>query len=166
LDYEEAGRILTRDWNLYDAQHTVFVPANLRPVELQQGYIDLMTRIFDYDNIRKRLIGAFIEGKAKQMWLPYWLEVAVYLKTLAALVLKGDREGYRFAQSLRPYILKNQLSVLNLLFQIDQHDFAVRNLGSLVEHPYDLDVPSWQERHPGGIPAARLGSEAVHETAG
>ncbi len=166
MDYNEAGRILTRNWNLYDAQHTVFIPANLRPIELQQGYIDLMSRIFEYNNITKRLIGAFIEGKAKQMWLPYPLEVAVYLKTLAALVLKRDWEGYRFAQSLRPYILKNQLSVLNLLFQIDQHDFAMRNLGSLAEHPYDLDVPSWRERHPAVAPPTDRITEAVPQIAG
>jgi radical SAM superfamily enzyme YgiQ (UPF0313 family) len=148
MEFDEQGRILTREWRLYDAQHTVFVPANMRPIELQQGYIDLMLRLFDYGNVRKRLIKAFVEGGAKQMWLPYPLQLAVYAKTLAALVAKRDWEALRFALSLRSYVLKNTLSVLNILFQIDQHDFAVKNRGSLAEHPYPLDVPSWQERHP------------------
>jgi len=157
MEYDEAGRIMTREWKLYDAQHTVFVPMNMRPVELQQGYIDLMTRVFDYTNIRKRLIKAFVEGGAKQMWLPYPLHIAVYLKTLAQLKLAGDKDAYRFTRSLQPYILNNSLSVLNVLFQIDQHDFAVKNLGSLAEHSHELDVPSWQERQAAGtVKPARL----------
>lgn len=146
LAYDEAGRILTREWKLYDAQHTVFVPARLRPIELQKGYIALMDRVFDYRNIRKRLIGAYIEGGARQVRLPYPLQLALYLKTLLALAVRRDRESYRFVQSLRSHILSNRLSVLNVLFQIDQHDFARRNHASLAEHPYDLDVPSWRER--------------------
>jgi hypothetical protein len=85
----------------------------------------------------------------------------VYLKTLAALALKRDRAALRFALSLRSYIVTYKLSALNILFQIDQHDFAVKNVGSLAEHPYDLDVPSWQER----LAAERVG-EPVGGAAG
>jgi radical SAM superfamily enzyme YgiQ (UPF0313 family) len=146
IEYDEAGRILTREWKLYDAQHTVFVPANFRPRELQQGYIDLMTRVFDYANVKKRLVKAFVEGGARQVRLPYPLQVLTYAKTLAALAVKRDRDGLRFAWSLRGHVLTNRLSALNIMFQIDQHDFAVKNVGSMAEHPYDLDVPSWSER--------------------
>ena len=166
LKYYDAGRILTREWKLYDAQHTVFVPMNMRPIEIQQKCIALMTRLFDYVNVRKRLIKAFVEGGAKQMWLPYPLQIAVYLKTMAALAAKRDWEGLRFAWSLRPYILKNQLSVLNILFQIDQHHFALKNQGSLAEHSYSLDVPSWQERLRADARAADRIPEAVPEIAG
>jgi radical SAM superfamily enzyme YgiQ (UPF0313 family) len=34
---EREGRILTRDWELYDAQHVVFRPALMSPQELQMG---------------------------------------------------------------------------------------------------------------------------------
>lgn len=34
---ESQGRILTRDWSLYDAQHVVFQPARMTVEELQQG---------------------------------------------------------------------------------------------------------------------------------
>ena len=145
-EFEAAGRILSLEWKLYDAQHTVFIPANMRPIELQTGYVALMRRLFDYANIRKRLIATFVEGGANQFRLPYPLQVMVYLKTLAALVAKRDWEGYRFVQSLRSYILQDRLSVLNVLFQIDQHDCAVKNEATLAEHPFDLDIPSWRER--------------------
>ena len=35
---EEEGRIVTRDWNLYDTRHVVFRPARLKPEALKDGY--------------------------------------------------------------------------------------------------------------------------------
>jgi radical SAM superfamily enzyme YgiQ (UPF0313 family) len=32
------GRMLTRDWNLYDTRHVVYLPAQLRPEALKAGY--------------------------------------------------------------------------------------------------------------------------------
>jgi hypothetical protein len=32
------GRIVTRDWNLYDTRHVVYKPARLRPEALKAGY--------------------------------------------------------------------------------------------------------------------------------
>lgn len=32
------GRMLTRDWNLYDTRHVVYQPARLKPEALKQGY--------------------------------------------------------------------------------------------------------------------------------
>ena len=35
---EAAGRILTRDWDLYDTRHVVYRPARLTPEQLKHGY--------------------------------------------------------------------------------------------------------------------------------
>jgi hypothetical protein len=35
---EREGRMLTRDWNLYDTRHVVYRPAELTPEELKTGY--------------------------------------------------------------------------------------------------------------------------------
>jgi radical SAM superfamily enzyme YgiQ (UPF0313 family) len=35
---EREGRILTRDWNLYDTRHVVYHPAQLKPDTLKEGY--------------------------------------------------------------------------------------------------------------------------------
>ncbi|MBI4591165.1 MAG: radical SAM protein [Candidatus Rokubacteria bacterium] len=147
--YEE-GRILTMDWRLYDAQHTVFVPMRMRPLELQEGFVNLVSRVLSYPNIRKRLVNAYVNGRSRQVVLPYPLQVSVYVKTLATLALTGDREGYRFVRELTPHLLANRLSMLQVLGQLDQHDFAVKNRQTLAEHPYDLDIPSWEERCGGG----------------
>jgi len=54
--------------------------------------------------------------------------------------------GARFVRDLRLHILRGRLSMLTVIYQIDQHDFAVKNRHTLREIPYDLDVPSWEER--------------------
>jgi hypothetical protein len=35
---EEEGRIVTRDWDLYDTRHVVYRPARLKPAVLKDGY--------------------------------------------------------------------------------------------------------------------------------
>ena len=35
---EQEGRIVTRDWNLYDTRHVVYRPARLQPEALKDGY--------------------------------------------------------------------------------------------------------------------------------
>src|SRR5207247_4798748 len=35
---EQEGRIVTRDWNLYDTRHVVYRPARLAPETLKEGY--------------------------------------------------------------------------------------------------------------------------------
>ena len=80
------------------------------------------------------------------MALPYPAEMALYYKIAATLKLTGDAEGVRFVKALKPAISSGQLSMMAVLVQLDQHDFAVRNRLTLREHRYNLDVPSWQER--------------------
>jgi radical SAM superfamily enzyme YgiQ (UPF0313 family) len=35
---EAQGRLLHRDWDLYDTRHTVFLPARMTPAQLEEGY--------------------------------------------------------------------------------------------------------------------------------
>ena len=56
LDHE--GRILTRDWELYDGQHVVFEPRNMTPAELAKGHERAWKRVYRYGSIARRLIRA------------------------------------------------------------------------------------------------------------
>jgi hypothetical protein len=157
----EEGRILSTDWRFFDGQHTIFVPMKMRPLELQQGFVDLISRVFEYRHLEKRLVNAFVKHGSRQMMLPYPLQLLLYGKIVAMLALTGDREGSRFVRNLRPYILQNKLSMLSVIYQIDQHDFAVKNRHTLTELPFDLDVPSWEARRvtapvSGGLSGAGL----------
>jgi radical SAM superfamily enzyme YgiQ (UPF0313 family) len=45
-EMEESGRLLTRDWSLYDGQHVVFQPKNMSAYELQRDTFRAMKRFY------------------------------------------------------------------------------------------------------------------------
>ena len=51
---ELEGRLLHRDWSLYDTAHAVFRPKHMTPEELEQGYGWLYERLFSHGSIWKR----------------------------------------------------------------------------------------------------------------
>jgi radical SAM superfamily enzyme YgiQ (UPF0313 family) len=52
---EAEGRILTRNWELYDAQHVVFQPARMSVEELQRGTRRAWQYAYSYRSIARRL---------------------------------------------------------------------------------------------------------------
>lgn len=52
---ESEGRLLTRDWRLYDAQHVVFRPAQMTPDELQRGTESAWKFAYSWGSIARRL---------------------------------------------------------------------------------------------------------------
>lgn len=53
--FEAEGRILTRDWTLYDAQHVVFQPAQMTPEELLRGTEWTWKKVYGLGSIARRL---------------------------------------------------------------------------------------------------------------
>jgi radical SAM superfamily enzyme YgiQ (UPF0313 family) len=51
---EAEGRLLHRDWTLYDTAHAVFRPKNMSPEELEQGYAWMYQRLFSHASIWRR----------------------------------------------------------------------------------------------------------------
>ncbi|MEP7351913.1 MAG: radical SAM protein [Acidobacteriota bacterium] len=51
---EAEGRLLHRDWDLYDTAHAVFQPKHMSPEELEQGYGWLYDRLFSHSSIWHR----------------------------------------------------------------------------------------------------------------
>jgi radical SAM superfamily enzyme YgiQ (UPF0313 family) len=52
---EQQGRILTRNWELYDSQHVVFQPARMSVKELQLGTEQAWRHAYSYSSIARRL---------------------------------------------------------------------------------------------------------------
>lgn len=52
---EQEERILTKNWSLYDAQHVVFQPKLMTVKELADGHERVWKKIYQYNNIFKRL---------------------------------------------------------------------------------------------------------------
>ncbi len=48
---EAEGRLLHRDWNLYDTRHTVFRPARMTPERLEEGYWKSYQHFYQWSNI-------------------------------------------------------------------------------------------------------------------
>lgn len=54
---EAEGRLLHRDWNLYDTAHAVFRPKHMSPGELEHGYEWIYHRLFSHTSIWRRSPG-------------------------------------------------------------------------------------------------------------
>lgn len=52
---EQEGRILTKDWSLYDSMHCVFQPKNMTPRELEDIFLKIWKESYTYKNIFSRL---------------------------------------------------------------------------------------------------------------
>ena len=52
---EREGRILTKDWRLYDAMHAVIRPLNMSPQELEETLLWAYRRFYSVGSIAKRL---------------------------------------------------------------------------------------------------------------
>jgi len=51
---EAEGRLLHRNWTLYDTGHAVFKPKHMTPEELEQGYAWIYQRLFSHASIWRR----------------------------------------------------------------------------------------------------------------
>jgi radical SAM superfamily enzyme YgiQ (UPF0313 family) len=51
---EAEGRLLHRDWSLYDTAHAVFRPKHMTPEELEEGYACIYQRLFSHTSIWRR----------------------------------------------------------------------------------------------------------------
>ena len=95
FDLEEQGRLLTRDWNLYDAHHIVFKPEQMSPYELQKATIRAFKKFYSLSHIFDNLFTTGVRSVAFRA-LGFWM------------VRSWERENrwyYRFLQALsRPSV--------------------------------------------------------------
>ena len=54
---QEEGRLLTRDWSLYDMAHVVYRPKNLSTEQLLDGYCRLLKESYSWSSMFQRLWG-------------------------------------------------------------------------------------------------------------
>ncbi len=57
---EAEGRILTKNWSLYDVEHVVFKPKLLTPEQLEEGLLFAWRETYRFVNIAKRIKDLFI----------------------------------------------------------------------------------------------------------
>ncbi len=130
---EAEGRLLTRQWELYDGHHAVFQPARMTPYELQNETISAFKRFYTFRNIFKnvhtpgwetsfyRSVGCYLvrHFERKNRWYDRALErlqdiepkpVPLFFRTLKAHPGEGQ-EG--MPASLRIFLIEKK-GVLHL----------------------------------------------------
>ncbi len=76
---EAEGRLLHRNWELYDTAHAVFRPRHMSPEELEHGYAWIYQRLFSHESIWRRrpsewravgpyLAGAYLYKRSNGLW--------------------------------------------------------------------------------------------------
>ncbi len=76
---EAEGRLLHRDWSLYDTAHAVFRPKHMSPEELEQGYAWMYESLFSHASIWRRrpadwravapyLAGSYLYKRSNRLW--------------------------------------------------------------------------------------------------
>jgi len=79
---EAEGRLLHRDWALYDTGHAVFRPKHMTPEELERGYAWIYQRLFSHASIWRRrpaewqavplyLAMSYLYKRSNRIW--HWL---------------------------------------------------------------------------------------------
>jgi len=59
--FDREGRILTRNWELYDGQHVVHLPKNMTPRQLQEGHERAWKAAYSRRAILKRISKARVQ---------------------------------------------------------------------------------------------------------
>lgn len=110
-DMERDGRMLHKDWSLFDTGNVVFQPKHMTPQQLQEGYEYAYDRLFSWKSIWRRrpqqlaAVPAYLAGSLlykKSNWL--WRLLIKYRLTNALwkpLIELSRRRHVKYRESLR-----------------------------------------------------------------
>jgi radical SAM superfamily enzyme YgiQ (UPF0313 family) len=106
---EREGRILHRDWDLYDTAHVVFQPKRMSPQELYEGYAATYRRLFSLASIWRRrpagianalpyLGGSYLYKRCNWLW-PWLIRARLTHALWSPLVELSRRRHVRWAEA-------------------------------------------------------------------
>ena len=95
--YEREGRIITRDWSLYDMMNVTFIPKKMTPWELQEQFFIASKRFYSFFSSFK-IFKAFGAGSG-------WRRLGLWLFVRLAII--GKRASARFQKDSYMYQLKH-----------------------------------------------------------
>ncbi|KPA08862.1 radical SAM domain-containing protein [Candidatus Magnetomorum sp. HK-1] len=125
--FEKEGRILSKDWQLYDTKHVVFQPENI-PVEvLADGYKKIVKSIYSFDSILKKMKHYWHidfwkrQNKTDPIKFKYRLLFALRLITLLA---STNIKRSVFILKILPYVFQKRVRISTILVLMGYNDFA------------------------------------------
>jgi radical SAM superfamily enzyme YgiQ (UPF0313 family) len=125
--FEKEGRIITKDWQLYDTKHVVFQPESLTIDELSAGYKKIVQRVYSFDSILKKM---------KHYWsIDFWKrqnkEDPVKIKyrflfaiRLISLLFSTNVKRSVFIIKILPYVFWKRVRISTILALMGYNDFA------------------------------------------
>jgi len=107
---EREGRLLHKDWPLYDTAHVVFRPAHLTPEQLAEGYAWCYRRLFSHRSIWRRrpvdghavpayLGMSYLYKKSNWLW-PFLIRHRLVHRVWHPLIELSRRRHVKFRQRL------------------------------------------------------------------
>jgi radical SAM superfamily enzyme YgiQ (UPF0313 family) len=107
---EAEGRLLHRDWNLFDTAHVVFRPKQMSIEQLQQGYDTCYRKLFSHRSIWQRrpedwrtipsyLAGSYLYKRSNRLW-SFLIHKKLTHRAWRPLVELSRRRHLRFRQRL------------------------------------------------------------------
>ncbi len=97
---ESEGRLLHRDWGLYDTAHCVFRPRHMTPEQLEEGYAWIYDRLFSHASIWRRrpedwrsvapyLAMSYLYKRSNRIW--HWLIANRMVHAVWSPLVEGTR---------------------------------------------------------------------------
>ncbi|HHU75727.1 MAG TPA: B12-binding domain-containing radical SAM protein [Firmicutes bacterium] len=117
---ETEGRLLTKDWELYDGHHAVFQPAKMSPEELQEETVKAMKRFY---SLRHAFQNAFLTGWGSVIYRGVgWLLVRRFEKQNRWYDQILDRFQKRSARTVPLFYRRLQIKGNENLAKVDNVD--------------------------------------------
>jgi radical SAM superfamily enzyme YgiQ (UPF0313 family) len=124
---QDEGRILHTDWSKYDTKHVVYVPSNMTPDELLEGYRKIVGAVYSFDAILEKLQYYWdmdfwkLRNEADPVKFRYRLLFALRLSTLLA---SRNTQRSRFIIKLLPRVFGRRARISSVLSLMAYNDFA------------------------------------------
>lgn len=125
--FEKEGRIISKDWQLYDTKHVVFQPENLTTEQLSDGYKKILQSVYSFDAILRKM---------KHYWdIDFWKrqnrEDPVKFKyrflfaiRLITLLFTTNIKRSQFIVKILPYVFQKRVRISTILALMGYNDFA------------------------------------------
>ncbi|NLC12386.1 MAG: B12-binding domain-containing radical SAM protein [Firmicutes bacterium] len=102
---DEEGRLLTKDWELYDGHHVVFLPAKMSPEELQEETVKVFKRFYSLRHVLQN-VGLTGSHSALYRGVGWWLsrrfaKQSRWYDQALAFLKEGQKHGHVLSRKVQ-----------------------------------------------------------------
>ena len=124
---EKEGKILTKNWQLYDTKHVVFQPTNMSIEELALGYAKVVKSVYSFESILKKLNAYwkvdFWKRQNEQDPVQYKYRFLFAIRLITLLISTNFKRS-KFIIKILPYVFQKHVRISTILALMGYNDFA------------------------------------------